>query len=80
MSVEHETVPLRARIARWLIRGTGWAVAPLEATDPMVTACISNSLALMRREGVTALYPDDPPPRPKQVARSGFRAMMEAAP
>jgi hypothetical protein len=45
----------------------------------MVLAYINNTIAVMSREGLAAIYPDDPPPRPGQVARSGFRAMMEAA-
>ena len=61
------------------LRAAGYAVVPREATDAMVAACLASSLAIMRRDSVASVYPDDPPPRPGEVTRAGYRAMVEAA-
>lgn len=82
MAADSQTTPrrsLRARLSRALLRGTGFTVVPNEASDAMVIACLKNSIAIMRRDGLTALYPDDPAPRPTIVTRSAWRAMVEAS-
>lgn len=78
MSERRETT-IRVRLARLLVCGTGFAVVPRDATETMVVASIANSLRIMRRDGVDRIMPDDPPPRPREVVRSAWTAMVEAA-
>lgn len=70
---------IRARFARMLLSGTGFAVVPREATQAIEDACLRNSLRIMRRDGVDRIMPDDPGPRPREVVRTAWAVMVEAA-
>ena len=74
-----ETTVWRVRLAKLLLRDTGWVAAPLDATDAMVIRCLETSVRIMKRDGVDSVYPDEPGPRPREVARAAYRAMVEAA-
>ena len=50
-----------------------------EPDDGMIMAALENSLAIMKRDGVDRLMPDDPPTRPAEVTRLAWQAMISAA-